>query len=208
MALPGTRRPIVSYVNLSMDLVKEIFIIVGTWAAFAFFVILVLYGVFFVIGMRQLDFILMLWVSVLLSSMFAVPYDEYWGLKRFRVLFGVTASLVITSFILLTASVLIQNLLAFHVETGYVIPGIFISGIILAIITGNYWSFDKLESIKNLTVYAFIGESLIMGLGDAIAGMQNVDPLLRGAFLVAVLIIIAILGIAIIKIKVNEWKPW
>jgi hypothetical protein len=158
--------------------------------------------------MTGLDFILIVWASVIASSIFAVPYEENWGMKRFRILFCITACLVITSFIFLTASVLIQDILAYHLSSSYVIPAIFVSGFILAFFTRDYWSFEKLQSIKSLTVYAIFGETLVLSLGDSISGTQNADPWVRGLFLIAVLIIIALSGIAIIKLTIDERKPW
>jgi hypothetical protein len=197
-----------SYMHLSIDLAREMLIIIGTWLVFAFFIAATIYGVFYVLGMRQLDLLLILWASVIASSIFAIPYEDHWGLKRFRVLFGVTACLVITSFLLLTVGALAQNLLTLYISSGYLIPAIFISGFILAIFTRDYWSIEKLQSIKNLTLYAIIGESLLLAFGEAIAGMENVDPWVRGLFLVVVCIIIAISGYAIIKLMADERKPY
>jgi Ca2+/Na+ antiporter len=99
------------------------------------------------------------------------------------VLFGVTASLIITSFALLTVNVLAQNIIEYHISSSLMMPAIFISGIILTIFTRNYWSLEKLQAIKSLAMYGILGETFLLSLGEAISSMADVEIWVRGYFL-------------------------
>jgi hypothetical protein len=193
---------------MTSGLARELSGILGKWLIYSLFIAAAIYGIFYILGMRGLDLILVLWSSVIASSIFAIPYEDYWDHRLYHVLFGVTASLIITSFALLTVSVLAQNIIEYHISSSLMMPAIFISGIILTIFTRNYWSLEKLQAIKSLAMYGILGETFLLSLGEAISGMADVEIWVRGLFFIVVLIIIIILGVAILRTMGDEWKPW
>jgi hypothetical protein len=193
---------------MTSGLARELSGILGKWLIYSLFIAAAIYGIFYILGMRGLDLILVLWSSVIASSIFAIPYEDYWDHRLYHVLFGVTASLIITSFALLTVSVLAQNIIEYHISSSLMMPAIFISGIILTIFTRNYWSLEKLQAIKSMAMYGILGETFLLSLGEAISGMADVEIWVRGLFFIVVLIIIIILGVAILRTMGDEWKPW
>lgn len=193
---------------MTSGLARELSGILGKWLIYSLFIAAAIYGIFYILGMRGLDLIIVLWSSVIASSIFAIPYEDYWDHRLYHVLFGVTASLIITSFALLTVSVLAQNIIEYHISSSLMMPAIFISGIILTIFTRNYWSLEKLQAIKSLAMYGILGETFLLSLGEAISGMADVEIWVRGLFFIVVLIIIIILGVAILRTMGDEWKPW
>ena len=82
-----------------------------------------------------------------------------------------------------------------------------VTGGLLAIFTRDYWSVDMLKSIKSLTAYSLLGEAFLIYLGDYIAGMGNIDPVVRMLFLAVVFFIIVVIGIAIIRLYLSERTP-
>lgn len=193
---------------MTSGLARELSGILGKWLIYSLFIAAAIYGIFYILGMRGLDLILVLWSSVIASSIFAIPYEDYWDHRLYHVLFGVTASLIITSFALLTVSVLAQNIIEYHISSSLMMPAIFISGIVLTIFTRNYWSLEKLQGIKSMAMYGILGETSLLSLSDAISGMADVEIWVQGLFFIVVLIIIIILGVAILRTMGDEWKPW
>jgi hypothetical protein len=83
---------------MTSGLARELSGILGKWLIYSLFIAAAIYGIFYILGMRGLDLIIVLWSSVIASSIFAIPYEDYWDHRLYHVLFGVTASLIITSF--------------------------------------------------------------------------------------------------------------